>query len=138
MAIPTVDQLLQPTLTALHVFGGTAAIPAITDHVVEALQLSPVEAAERDPRHNMTKVEYRLAWARTYLPDNTSVRHFVAIMDGVSENWTSIRPEGGRIGALAIGPATPGTLYAGTLGGGVFVMQQPMRRYLLPTILRGQ
>ena len=67
MAIPTVDQLLQPTLDALHASGGTAAIPAITDHVVAVLQLPPEEAAERDPRHNMTKVEYRLAWARTYL-----------------------------------------------------------------------
>jgi len=54
-------------LDALHVQGGTAAIPAITDHVVAALQLPPEEAAERDPRHNMNKVEYRLAWARTYL-----------------------------------------------------------------------
>jgi len=67
MAIPTVDQLLQPTLDALHALGGTAAIPAITDHVLAALQLPPEEAAERDPRHNMTKVEYRLVWARTYL-----------------------------------------------------------------------
>ena len=67
MAIPTVDQLLQPTLDALHASGGTAAIPAITDHVLAALHLSPEEAAERDQRHNMTKVEYRLAWARTYL-----------------------------------------------------------------------
>jgi len=67
MAIPTVDQLLQPTLDALRALGGTAAIPAMTEHVLAALQLPPEEAAERDPRHNMTKVEYRLAWARTYL-----------------------------------------------------------------------
>ena len=52
--------------------------------------------------------------------------------------WTSIGPEGGVILALAIDPTTPSTLYAGTYGGGVFVMQQPVRRYLLPTILRGQ
>ncbi len=67
MAIPTVDQLLQPTMDALHALGGTAAIPAITEHVLAVLHLPPEEAAERDPRHNMTKVEYRLAWARTYL-----------------------------------------------------------------------
>ncbi|WP_347244981.1 hypothetical protein, partial [Thermogutta sp.] len=34
--------------------------------------------------------------------------------------WRSIGPEGGSIYALAIDPATPGTLYAGTYGGGVF------------------
>lgn len=67
MAIPTVDQLLQPTLDALHAAGGIVTIPAITDHVLAVLQLPPEEAAERDTRHNMTKVEYRLAWARTYL-----------------------------------------------------------------------
>ena len=31
--------------------------------------------------------------------------------------WTSIGPEGGIIDALAIDPATPTTLYAGTWGG---------------------
>ena len=34
--------------------------------------------------------------------------------------WTSHGPEGGQICALAIDPATPTTLYAGTYGGGVF------------------
>ena len=34
--------------------------------------------------------------------------------------WTSNGPEGGMIHALAIDPATPSTLYAGTYGGGVF------------------
>ena len=36
--------------------------------------------------------------------------------------WTSIGPEGGIINALAIDPTTPTTLYAGTGGGGVFVV----------------
>ena len=34
--------------------------------------------------------------------------------------WTSHGPDGGMINALAIDPATPSTLYAGTWGGGVF------------------
>ncbi len=34
--------------------------------------------------------------------------------------WTSNGPEGGDIRALAIDPATPSTLYAGTGYGGVF------------------
>ena len=34
--------------------------------------------------------------------------------------WTSNGPEGGTINALAIDPATPTTLYAGTDSGGVF------------------
>ena len=42
------------------------------------------------------------------------------------------------VNALAIEPTTPGMLYAGTGGGGVFAMQQLVRRCLLPVILRGQ
>jgi hypothetical protein len=38
---------------------------------------------------------------------------------GINE-WTSIGPEGGSIRSLAIDPNTPGALYAGTDGGGVF------------------
>ena len=34
--------------------------------------------------------------------------------------WTSIGPDGGYINTLAMDPTTPGTLYAGTGGGGVF------------------
>jgi hypothetical protein len=34
--------------------------------------------------------------------------------------WASIGPEGGVILTLAIDPATPTTLYAGTNGGGAF------------------
>ena len=37
-----------------------------------------------------------------------------------TDAWTSNGPEGGRIYALALDPAAPTTLYAGTGGGGVF------------------
>ncbi len=67
MAIPTVDQLLQPTLNALHALGGTAPLPAIAQRVLDDLQLSPEETAQPHPGKNMTEVEYRLHWARTYL-----------------------------------------------------------------------
>jgi hypothetical protein len=38
--------------------------------------------------------------------------------------WTSHGPEGGRVGALAVDPKNPTTLYAGTHGGGVFPIGQ--------------
>ena len=34
--------------------------------------------------------------------------------------WTSHGPEGGSIWALAVDPRSPSTVYAGTLGAGVF------------------
>ena len=37
-----------------------------------------------------------------------------------ADRWASIGPEGGSILSLVIDPATPQTLYAGTVGGGVF------------------
>src|SRR5215472_4523353 len=40
--------------------------------------------------------------------------------DAGSDTWTTNGPEGGVIQALAINPATPTTLYAGTGSGGVF------------------
>jgi murein DD-endopeptidase MepM/ murein hydrolase activator NlpD/photosystem II stability/assembly factor-like uncharacterized protein len=54
-------------------------------------------------------------------------RYLIALFLGVTSTcfaqaptWTSIGPEGGFISALAIDPASPTTLYAGTRGGGVF------------------
>ncbi len=44
----------------------------------------------------------------------------VGIVTAGTNVWTSNGPEGGVIYALAIDPATPSTLYAGTDGGGVF------------------
>src|ERR1700693_4700295 len=35
------------------------------------------------------------------------------------DTWTTNGPEGGEVQALAIDPANPATLYAGTAGGGV-------------------
>jgi len=49
--------------------------------------------------------------------------------------WKSIGPEGGYIISLAIDPATPATLYAGTNGGGIFSLKQMVLLYL-PLILR--
>jgi hypothetical protein len=38
---------------------------------------------------------------------------------GINE-WTSIGPDGGPVGALAIDPMSPSTVYAGTFNGVVF------------------
>ena len=44
----------------------------------------------------------------------------VGVVSAGENVWTSHGPEGGIILALAIDPATPTTLYAGTEGGGVY------------------
>jgi restriction system protein len=66
--MPTYDQLMQPTLTALHALGGQATNQQIYEWVIEHLQL-PLEivAQLQRPNSSLSKVEYRMMWARTYL-----------------------------------------------------------------------
>lgn len=71
MNIPSFDQLLQPTLHALHTLGGTARIEDLNRTVIEETQL-PADIAEtqhvtKQGATNMTELEYRLHWARSYL-----------------------------------------------------------------------
>ena len=68
MGVPTYDKLLNPTLAALHHLGGSASILELRDQVIENLQL-PQDIVEQPHtgKTNQTELEYRLAWARTYL-----------------------------------------------------------------------
>lgn len=68
MGVPTYDKLLNLTLAALHHLGGSASILELRDQVIENLQL-PQDIVEQPHtgKTNQTELEYRLAWARTYL-----------------------------------------------------------------------
>ena len=67
MDIPTHHQLMNPTLSALHSLGGSASIPEIVEHVITELRLDPEVIQQPHGESSKTEVEYRLAWARTYL-----------------------------------------------------------------------
>src|SRR4051794_4196846 len=67
--IPTFDMLMNPTINALKVLGGSGTIEEINSKAVEIADLSPEQLnilhnPEKDSR---SEVEYRLAWVRTYL-----------------------------------------------------------------------
>jgi restriction system protein len=67
--VPQYHQLFNPLLGALHELGGSGTIDEIYETVLEQSDLSD-EVAEvpHDPeKSNQTELEYRLAWARTYL-----------------------------------------------------------------------
>ena len=67
MTVPRYDSFFNPLLQALHNLGGSATIPELVDEASNIMGL-PQEA--RDLVHKegrSTVVEYRLAWARTYL-----------------------------------------------------------------------
>lgn len=66
MATPKYDELINPTLKALHNLGGSASIQEQEDEVAKILKLSEQDSSEIH-KGNQTKFSYNLAWARTYL-----------------------------------------------------------------------
>jgi restriction system protein len=67
--LPTYDQMMNPLVQVLKELGGSATIDELDTKVTERLRI-PDNQLERlhDPeRGSQTEIEYRLAWARTYL-----------------------------------------------------------------------
>lgn len=68
MRVPTYDKLLNPTLAALRHLGGSASITELLERIVEDSRFSQDVVEQPHPgKGNRTELEYRLAWARTYL-----------------------------------------------------------------------
>lgn len=66
MPVPKYHELFNPTLAAIKQLGGSASIAELDEEVTKNLNLSDEEiAAPHDERQ--TELEYRFAWARTYL-----------------------------------------------------------------------
>ncbi|MCP4417509.1 MAG: restriction endonuclease, partial [Chloroflexi bacterium] len=67
--IPTFDQMMNPLLHVLKNLGGSGTIEEMYAKVSEELQLSDeqLEILQNPEKSSQTKVEYRLAWTRTYL-----------------------------------------------------------------------
>jgi len=68
MPIPKYDDLLNPVLQAIKKLGGSASIVELNDAVTKSLPLTEDEIAQpHSADDSQTELEYRLAWARTYL-----------------------------------------------------------------------
>lgn len=67
--LPTYDRLMNPVLQALRELGGSGSTDEIYQQVAKNLKLTEsVLSVLHDPEtSNMTEVQYRLAWSRTYL-----------------------------------------------------------------------
>jgi len=67
--MPKYHELMNPLLQALHDLGGSGSIEELSSKVSELLDLpDEVLSFPHDPeRSSQTEVEYRMAWARTYL-----------------------------------------------------------------------
>lgn len=84
--VPTHDKMMIPTLEALKLLGGSGSIDEINEKVYEVAGYDEdILEIPHDESGVQTKVEYRLAWARTYLKkygliDNSS-RGIWALID---------------------------------------------------------
>ena len=65
--IPAKADLLWPTLLAVFRLGGSASISEITVEVIASERLGEAAQSELHLNGPQTELEYRLAWARTYL-----------------------------------------------------------------------
>lgn len=65
----TFDQLMNPTIQALHELGGSGTVEEIFAKVTQLVNFSDdqLEQLHNPERGGQTEVEYRLAWSRTYL-----------------------------------------------------------------------
>jgi len=67
--IPAKEQLYNPLLDVLKSMGGSGTIDEITEGVIKLLKVPEALAStpHDEENSNQTELEYRLAWARTYL-----------------------------------------------------------------------
>lgn len=66
--VPSFDTMFKPVLRALNTLGNTANLDELDTKAIEYMNLSPdVQELPHGVQGNRTEIEYRLAWARTYL-----------------------------------------------------------------------
>jgi restriction system protein len=66
-AVPTFDQLMPPTLRALRGLGGSATNEELLQKVIELEAIPDEVASVKHSDERQTKLNYNLAWAKTYL-----------------------------------------------------------------------
>lgn len=69
VTVPTFEAYMNPVIQALKTLGGSGTVEEINTKVAEIMQLSDAqqEVLHNPAKGSQTEVEYRLAWARTYL-----------------------------------------------------------------------
>ena len=67
METPRYYEFMNPVLTALRERGGTLTNQEIVDAVVQLMHLPDDMLERKQQGHNMGEVEYRIAWAKSYL-----------------------------------------------------------------------
>ena len=88
--VPSQLTLMWPTLSAVRELGGSATIQEITEKVVEIESLSEGQQSIPHGEGLRSELEYRLAWARTYLKNIGTLENSARGVWSVTEFGRSI------------------------------------------------
>jgi restriction system protein len=66
-AVPTFDRLMSPALQALKDIGGSATNEELLNKIIERERIPPEVQSIQHTDHRQTRLNYNLAWAKTYL-----------------------------------------------------------------------
>jgi restriction system protein len=88
-SIPTFDELMLPTISALKRLGGSASIDELVPEIVRLLGLPQDVADVPHGATGRTELEYRSAWARTYLRK-------AGLIENSERGIWALTPEGSR------------------------------------------
>lgn len=90
--VPTYDTLMNPVVEALRSLGGSGTIEEVNSKTAEIAHLTDeqLEVLHDAEKSSRTEVEYRLAWARTYLKK-------FGILENSTRGVWALTPKGNRI-----------------------------------------
>jgi hypothetical protein len=66
-SVPSFDELMWPALRALKAMGGSGTNEEFLNKIIELERIPPEIQAVQHTDHRQTKINYNLAWAKTYL-----------------------------------------------------------------------
>ena len=90
---PTFDELMDPTVQALRRLGGSASIDELVPEIVRLLALPQEVADVPHGTTGRTELEYRSAWARTYL-------RRAGFVENSERGIWALTPEGAQVGTV--------------------------------------
>ena len=91
--VPKFDELMDPSVQALKSLGGSASIDELVPEIVRLLGLSQEVADVPHGTTGRTELEYRAAWARTYLRK-------AGLIENSERGIWALTPEGAKATAL--------------------------------------
>ncbi|MFL5287199.1 MAG: winged helix-turn-helix domain-containing protein, partial [Rhodopila sp.] len=91
--VPSFDELMWPTLQALRAMGGSATNEELLAKVIEREAYSPRVQAFQHSDNRQTKLNYNLAWAKTYLKKVGAVENSSRGIWSLTKSGEQLTPE---------------------------------------------